>query len=483
MISGKSITSVTQLLTWSHGDTDKRKFARLKSVAALLSLLLLISAYANLPDLHVFGHDEVHYNTYFKLKLLQDGRWLNYLILGYLRGIDISAWFIIYIASNWLLAYRLSRQASIPVAISFIAASVAAISPPVVEQGMWPATAFPAVLILIVAEILVRRGVLPWVMYLFLGISLFGTMQNYYFLTPLLFIDMFMSEEKSRRHVWGALLRHVIWWVLGAVIGALVMSTMLLIFTGHFGPLVDDWRAPHPVKNVATLIHNIGYSIHSLGHNLIQIYQASELNGALLLAALAILLTLSIRKSKNLAPALLLLTLVAVSFYAFSIPLAPIILMRSLIALMVALILFIGLLARANIATRATGAVILLLAGFGFQFASRSFLQKQAEETSFLYDKIHQLLPAPASSYASVSLFGTMPAGEGSSSAFNNAYQMNSVVEAIGFNSYHDCREPQSSECSLPASAQVKNAVALESGRLSFYLYGDKRAAIVYRDD
>ena len=59
--------------------TDAPSHGGFKMVAALLSMLLVASAYSQLSNLHVFGHDEVHYNHYFQLKLLQDGRWLNYI--------------------------------------------------------------------------------------------------------------------------------------------------------------------------------------------------------------------------------------------------------------------------------------------------------------------------------------------------------------------------------------------------------------------
>lgn len=451
--------------------------------AAILSLLLVVSTYSSFPNIHVFGHDEVHYNTYYKLKLLQDARWVNYLLRDLLAGVDASAWFLVYIVSHLLLMYRLARFSGVSVAVSFLVAAVVTVSPPVVEQGLWPATAFPAVAILIIAGACVQKGLAPWITYLGMGVLLFGTMQNYYFLVPLLFLRQLFPENCSGRAVWISVARHIGFWVLGALIGTLVMSFALLFLVGSFGPEIGEWRQPHPVKDLATLLQNLIYVSNSWWNSVLAIYAASKVNGIILMLSLGGLLAVSLGNLRAYAPVLLMLAMVAFSFHAFSLPLAPIILMRSLIAVVVAGVFLLALISRSGALASMLVSLLLFSVGLGFQAEGRFFLNKQVESVGFIYEKLEQLLPAPAADYSSISIGGRMQSGSPVASAFNNGYLMASVVKAIGGRSYLDCRGDSGDRCSVPEGARVDSSVSVEAGRLYLYVLDNKRVIMLFRSE
>lgn len=453
------------------------------SIAALLSLLLVISAYVGFPNLHVFGHDEVHYNTYYKLKLLQDGRWLNYLLRDFLASVDVSAWFLIYIASHLLLIYRLSRLAGASVAISFLVSAVVTISPPVVEQSLWPATAFPAIAILIAAEVFVRKGIAPWVVYMVLGVLLFGSMQNYYFLVPLLFLRQFLSDSVSGKLAWMLVARHMGMWVLGAVLGTLVMSFALLLLAGHFGPEVGAWRQPQPVKDLASLLHNILYVSNSWLSSLKAIYVASRVGGVILGMVVVAFLGVFVWKFKRGIQLFFLLLMVAFAFHAFSIPLAPIITMRSLIAMVAAVVFSLALLARSGRLASMAISVLLLFGGVGFQLESRSFFNKQADSVGFVFTKIGQILPMPAANYSTILIDGRMQAGSAVADVFNNSYLMASVVKALGARNYLDCRSAAADKCLVSVGRSVDSSISVDTGRLDFYALDKGRALIIYSEE
>ncbi|WP_181014309.1 hypothetical protein, partial [Mycobacterium marinum] len=122
---------------------------------------------------------------------------------------------------------------------------------------------------------------------------------------------------------------------------------------------------------------------------------------------------------------------------------------RSLIALVLGLALFFGLLGGGNRISRAVVFLLLLAGGIGFQAQARTFLQTQVETTSFLFGKIHTLLPLPADRYSVLAVSGRMPGGKEPAATFNNEYLMNSVVVVTGARSFVDCRTHEAEVCAM----------------------------------
>src|SRR5690606_15228961 len=135
-------------------------------------------------------------------------------------------------------------------------ASTTMLAYPFVEQVLWPATAMPAVALLLGASLLVERGVAHPQIYIVFGILIFDTLQTLYFLLPLFFLGQFLQEAEPAAKRWRLFVNHMAWWIGGSVVGVLVMSTMLWLMIGHFGPQPAEWRLTNTTDDLNSLLDN-----------------------------------------------------------------------------------------------------------------------------------------------------------------------------------------------------------------------------------
>lgn len=439
------------------------------ALAALLAGVLLLSAFSALPWLPVFGHDEVHYYEDFSLKLVEDGRWLNDLLHGFLRSIPPGTWAVLFLAASWLLFYRLARSLAFDPAYAVLVASTILLANPFVELSLWPATAIPAVVLLLAASVAIERGAPHPLVYLLWGVLIFGTMQTYYFLLPLFFLRDFIPAREDRAGRWRLLLSHLIWWIAGAVAGVLAMAAALWLMSGHFGPQPADWRLTRPVEDVTSLVNNTVYVSASFAQHVERLLRWAGItfaNAVWYLLALGTAFWLGFRHLLAARQALLLLAAVLVSFFAFSIPLAPVIDQRSLVALAAAGVLCLALVPGPSAAGRVIVALLLLKIAHGFSVRGESYLATHEAETRFFYEKLQQLIPGHPTTYAAMALEGTMDEARPEARIFNDPSRMHPVFIALGVSKYLDCRVQ--SRCDEVGKGVAFAALPLARGRLEF---------------
>jgi hypothetical protein len=252
---------LTRLLALSrHHSLDAGADIVVKA-AAILALLLLLAGYRLLPTLPVYGHDEMHYYPSFYFKLLEDGRWLNYLLHDLLRSVPLPLWSMVYLSLAWVLFYRVARLYAFNAAYAALVASTIVLSYPFVEIALWPGTVVPVLLLGLLALWLQGRGFPYQAIYLVSGILMFGSMQTLYFVLPLLFVPTFPDNSQPPRARWQLLLSHMCWWVGGSVAGVLCMSLMLhLLATPELsGPV--NLVGPAPMSN-AEFTRALGRVLH-----------------------------------------------------------------------------------------------------------------------------------------------------------------------------------------------------------------------------
>lgn len=447
-------------------------------IAALMGVVLLVSVYAVLPQLEVFGHDEVHYYADLSFKLGEDGRWLNFFLHDFLRAIAPGIWAVLFLGASWAVLFRTAQALGVNSAYAVLVASVILMSAPFVEQSLWPATTFPAIVVLLLAKFLADRKVPFALVYVIGGVLSFGTVQSFYFMLPLFFLSQFMTAHGRERVSWQLLAMHMIWWVAGAIAGVLVMSSMLWFLTGHFGVQPAEWRATQPLHDFAGLVRNLHYVLNVFRIQLIAM--AQQVGDGIIWVLFAVIITgvLRVRSLINTLPALLLLAAVAASFYAFSTPLAPVIQTRSLVALAAAVVLFCAVLPGSSLPGRLLGSIVLLVIGFGFSRSGQAYLQQHQEQTVFLYEKLQQVMPGYPRSYAAVALFGTMEAEAPEATIFNDTPRMHGVIQAIGVSDYWDCRAGMDSNCASITPVEPVTTLALAGGYLAFFL-GEGNVAVI----
>lgn len=435
--------------------------------AAVLAFLYLLGGYLLLPTLPVYGHDETHYYPSFYFKLIEDGRWLNYLLHDFLRSVPLPLWSIVYLALAWLLFYRLARSYAFDVAYAALVASTIVVAYPFLEISLWPATVVPALLLGLLAIELQARGVPYQVNYLVSGMLIFGSMQTLYFVLPLLFLPQFLANSQSARARWQLLFSHMCWWVAGSVAGVLVLCLMLWLLSGIFFPQPAEWRNTHPAVDLASLLENIRYVIVNFFSLMEALLRMAGVGWGLLLLVGAVVL-LRFRTALAQVQTALLMFAVLISFFAFSVPLAPVILARSLIAMVAVVVLFVAFLPGRSAPGRMLGAVLLLMLSHNFSEQCRIYLQRHKAETSAFLDKFQQLYPGYPQDFGVVALYGTMDPAQPEALRFNDPFVMYPLFVSLGAHTYLDCRIVPSRCGPVGVAGEPINVIPFANGRLEF---------------
>ncbi|MGV3592971.1 MAG: hypothetical protein ACO1PZ_14885 [Gammaproteobacteria bacterium] len=410
--------------------------------AAVLAVLFLLGGYLALPTLPVFGHDEVHYYVDFHFKLVEDGRWLNYLLHDFLRSIPLPIWSLLYVGLWWALMYRIARGCGFDVAYATLVAATVVMASPFLEMSLWPASVVPSLLLIGLAIAMQARGVAYPVIYMISGVLMFGAMQSMYFLLPLLFLREFLDTAEPLRARWWLFFRHMVWWVAGSVAGVLVVCVMLKLLAGIWFPQPAAWRNTQPVEDVASLFSNTAYVLQNLTTHLETLLrQGGVTYGFVLVCAAAALLrarTLLLQ-----APALLLLAAVFLSFFAFSVPLAPVIHLRSLFAMATVVILGLAILPGPTPIGRVLGALLLLKLAQHYSVYGQDYLEVQRAETSVLLTELRELFPGYPTDYSALALEGAMDPSKPEANRFNDGSRMHPIFVTLGVWDFLDCKIPQ----------------------------------------
>lgn len=412
------------------------------TAAAVLAMLFLLGGYLALPTLPVFGHDEVHYYVDFHFKLVEDGRWLNYLLHDFLRSLPLPIWSLLYVGLWWALMYRIARGCGFDVAYAALTASAIVMASPFLEMSLWPASVVPSLLLIGLAIAMQAHGVAYPVIYMVSGMLMFGAMQSMYFLLPLLFLREFLDTAGPLRARWWLLFRHMLWWVAGSVAGVVVVCLMLVLLAGIWFPQPPEWRNTQPVESLASLLSNIAYVAQNLAIHLETLLrQGGVTYGFMLVCIIAALLrarTLLLQ-----APALLLLVAVLLSFFAFSVPLAPVIHLRSLFAMATVVILGLAILPGHTAFGRVLGALLLLKLVHHYSVYGQDYLDVQRTETSVLLTDLRELFPGYPTAYSALALEGAMDPSKPEARRFNDGSLMHPIFVSLGVWDFLDCKIPQ----------------------------------------
>jgi hypothetical protein len=419
-------------------------------IAAALSLLLLISAYYLLLNLKIFGHDEVHYYHDFTFKLKEEGRWINFLLHHWLRQVPLAIHAVLFVCGSWLVLFRIAKNLTRDIGYSVVIASVLLLSPPYIEQSLWPATLLPTTLALLALSWLADKGVSHKVIYPFGGVLLFGMMQNCYFLLPLFFLRRKELEHKDIDKLGSYLFSHLFYWISGAIAGALFSSAAVFIATGQAGIVPAEWRHTAPVHDLKSLARNMLYVIESFKRQAYQLWKSGSGNSPVYISGLILLCAFRLQFWRSDFSRILILLAVGAAFFAFSVPLAPVIQTRSLIALSVAMLLVLLVSNQPPLRIHWLSIILLLWTGWNLSINGRSYLSVHKTRAEFVMRKMQSVLPDHPSSYETVAIFGQMDKRYREAQIFNSPPYARSIAFASGVKDYWDCRT-SSKECDMLA--------------------------------
>lgn len=444
MDKGNAGSTTAATIVRFDDEADWTRHVRLRltpeSLAAVLALLMVVVSYYLLLGLKVYGYDDVHYYPDFTFKLSEEGRWINYLLHHFLRHIPEQVHAALYVPLAWLLLFRFARNLSCDRLYATLVASVLFVSPPFVYQSLWPATLLPSLVGLLGLAWLVGKGVSYRVIYPLGGIFLFGCMQNFYFLMPLLFVGQIEQEPFPSR---GFLLRiwsHALYWVAGSVVGFLVALLAVYLLIGQVGIVPAPWRRTMPVHDLHDLARNVGYAAGCLKQEIHTLAALMTNRSVVYLLCFVVLAALRIRYWRSELGRAIVLVAVGVSFFAFSIPLAPVIQTRSLVAMSVALILLMLVPVNSRRVARWLSMILLIWSGWNMTIHAYAFIAAQKEQTEFVLGKIESVLPHDPTSYSAIAIFGKMDAHSVDAGIINSPPQIRAIVLATGVPDFWDCQ-------------------------------------------
>ncbi len=221
---------------------------------------LQISMLGNVP------HDELIYLTSYSQKLMEEGRWVNFIFFDWLRSIPpvIAASFCNLFL--FIFAYQVGRASAVETWCAVIFGLLVLNIPNFTMLFKWSITILPASLMLALFAFFYQhysRNRLT----LIAGIFMFATYPGFYFLIPLLFIRELDKEN------WGSTVKFILVWTLGYVLGyafaQLFVYTVTALFTENSMFFhIAKWRNPTPMTDLPSMLENIARSIGDFKKNL-----------------------------------------------------------------------------------------------------------------------------------------------------------------------------------------------------------------------
>jgi hypothetical protein len=217
--------------------------------------------------------------------------------------------------------------------------------------------------------------------------------------------------------------------------------------------------------------------------NLYRLLKLFLLNGGMaykFVGFCALVALLRVRGLLREIPALVLLGAVLLSFFAFSVPLAPQIHMRSLIAMSAAVILGLAILPGSTAPGRVLAAVLLLIPASYYTPLGKKFLQTQHTETAVYLHALQNLFPGYPMDYRALAIDGTMDPTRPEAVRFNDTSLMHPLLFSLGVSDILDCRIPGRCD-QLGARSEAISTVPFAGGRLELAVSATNVAIVSYR--
>ena len=296
----------------------------------LFSTFLAISIFYDIFQIHIYRHDSLYYmpsaDTYHNYKVTAEGRWLNYLlfnVLTHIRGSLLSIFILLSFGYFiFSVTYKWSQNYYYALILSLLSIQI----PSFYDLITWPVASTPAFLVLLLSIFSQKRLNIFFYFMLF-GILFFGTMSNYYYLLPLLYLS-YLKDHDWKQNLKFISFNLIPAWAIGFILG--YMTTQLIVYI-NFDHLMEiaNWRDPNYVHSIDDLVENISRSINYLERDIKSIF----INGWLVLLFIFSLIVATINRRKDLVLIpVILFFLIIVIHYVIVLPVGIAISPRTIVA-------------------------------------------------------------------------------------------------------------------------------------------------------
>lgn len=350
--------SLYQLVDECHSKFVNHKYQVIDFFVIAVLFALFGALYLECTDIHAFRHDSyvVMKGSNITPLVISEGRWFNWIFFPIVKHLNPQICIFLSLVLWGYFAYIVAKRFTNDRNLRIITVLLFMQIPSYYSIIGWPLVIFTAVVLIALSAYAVEH-INYKAFFILFGILFLGSHNNFYNLLLLLFIrDVGQFEFKKT-------LKLLLWWVIGFLVGYLVMLVMVKLIGGHWGLQIADWRKPHPVHEFNDLFINIKVVWQSLLSNLTLVSFSRTVYYLLGFCAVACLLNIVIHRNESSIKALLAfacIIAVALAGYVQSIPLGLFVVTRTATGLYAAVFLLTILLCTYS---RNTGFVFVLLVG------------------------------------------------------------------------------------------------------------------------
>ena len=369
------------------------------AVGLVISVIFAVAILVDQSHIHIFRHDAVFYIDSYLDKLKGEGRWINYLLFPVLKLIPGQAASLLDVLFFFVFCTISTYRWTGSLAYAFLLSLLFIQVPPLYGLILWPVTILPAFAILLLAAVVATR-MPPVGFYLLFGMLFLGTMSNFYYLLPLLHLNL-LNASSTGQNIRILFVKIIPAWALGFVVGYLIAVSMIYVFSGQIGMVIAEWRTPHYVHNVQDLSENIQRSFSMLNFHISEIITGSWYP---IFFVFALLIGLFGKQRNQFILSIFLALCIMVSHYVITIPVGIVVEWRTILAT------FVGVLACAFFIPSVKNWQVILLTPLivlltvSFYKHNHNVLQWYSVVTNVYYEELLKASPLAPQLYSGVIL-------------------------------------------------------------------------------
>jgi hypothetical protein len=377
-----------------------------KAILLTFASIILLNLLIDYSAIHVWQHDSALYDLQGHFhKIFKEGRWLNPYMAVYFSKLGGPACLWISLASIFIFLYRVSSQYVDDRTYVIIFSLMCLQAIPWADQLMWPITAAPIFIILMISAF-VSRSLPMCLFYPLFGALFFATSSNFYYLLPLVHIHLLNSDSLPKNIKF--LVTNIIpYWILGFVLGYVSMKFMVFIFNynaygvGTTELNIADWRSGNPVEGIKDIVANTVKSANYLKQHLTLFFESYT---SIVIVIVALGLRARYDQWKVNIPMLILCSAMIAAHYVLVIPFGFNIDVRTVVATWLGLLFFVFMINKINVQTEIFIMALMVVLSFLFYSQNKDVLKVYSTITNTYYQDLVKSTPIPPQQYEGILL-------------------------------------------------------------------------------
>lgn len=369
-------------------------------ILGFLTIQLIVEYFS----LNVWRHDAFIHTpeqSWYFASVKETGRWIIYYLFDVVKllppAICATINLICLFAFGFLITRSIQKDYYISAIIGFLF-----ILPPVLHaQNLWPQTSLSAFILLPLMFYLSRR-VHPYVFFPIAAVLFFGTLSNYYFLMPLVYLGYMYDNLKGewKHDVIFTFIKILLPYVLAFVVGYLITNGITYLVTGQT-IVLGEWRGPKTITDFDSFLVNFD----SVNQRIWKFLSSVKSEYSLVVVVAAFIMFL-LGTSKKIFWTLLVVIVVFLSPFYTTIYHGIFISNRSLTTSFVVVLIPFVLLSIRQVKFNNLHALLCLAVAYPLYTSSKGHLNLFSHAVNYCYEEVRVAMEDfPPSSYPDVVIF------------------------------------------------------------------------------